>query len=102
MRRGAGTALQPPQRFQTTVEQIFHRFGVGLVIEPSDKVDGVAADLFVLVIPQISPDRHLCAAVPPFVLFAGALELLALSAQQLGKVGLPRPRLLFFCEMDLV
>ena len=53
------------KRSEAAAEQEVHRFGIGFVIESSDKVDSVAADLFILVIPQVSPDGHLFRAVTP-------------------------------------
>ena len=43
------------------------------VIKSADEVNGVAADAFVLVEPQISSDRNLFRAVTPHIFFAGAL-----------------------------
>ena len=43
------------------------------VVKAADKVNGVAADAFVLVEPQVSSDRNLFRAVTPHIFFAGAL-----------------------------
>ena len=52
----------------TVAEKIVHRFGIILVIEPTDEVNCVAALLLILIEPQVSAYGDLLAAVVPFVL----------------------------------
>ena len=48
------------QRTHTAAaQQVFHRFGIALVHILSDEVDGIAADSFVLMKPQVSSDGYL-------------------------------------------
>ena len=42
------------------------------IIKSANKVNGVAADAFVLMKPQVSSDRNLFRAVTPYIFFAGA------------------------------
>ena len=49
------------------------------VIKSADEVNGVAADAFVLVEPQISSDRNLFRAVTPHIFLAGAFEAFPLT-----------------------
>ena len=79
----------------TTAEQIVNRFGIVLVIIPSDEVNGIATLLFVLVEPQVSAYGYLLTAVVPFVFRAGALQRFALTSKQFGKVNLTSGVLLF-------
>ena len=72
----------------TTAEQIVNRFGIVLVIIPSDEVNGVAALLLVLVEPQVSAYGYLLTAVVPLILRAGALQRFALTSKQFDKVNL--------------
>ena len=72
----------------TTAEQIVNRFGIVLVIIPSDEVNGVATLLFVLVEPQVSAYGYLLTAVVPFIFRAGALQRFALTSEQFDKVNL--------------
>ena len=72
----------------TTAEQIVNRFGIVLVIIPSDEVNGVATLLFVLLEPQVSAYGYLLTTVVPFVFRAGALQRFALTSEQFDKVNL--------------
>ena len=83
----------------TTAEQIVNRFGIVLVIIPSDEVNGVAALLLVLVEPQVSSYGYLLTAVVPFVFRAGALQRFALTSKQFGKVNLTSGVLLIVSKM---
>ena len=40
-------------------QQIYHRFGIGFVIETADEVNGIAAFLFVLMKPEVSANSDL-------------------------------------------
>ena len=44
--------------FKLPAEQIFHRFCIRFVVIPADEVNGIAADLLVLVVPQISSNSY--------------------------------------------
>ena len=72
----------------TTAEQIVNRYGVVLVIIPSDEVNRVTALLLVLVEPQVSAYGYLLTAVVPFIFRAGALQRFALTSEQFDKVNL--------------
>ena len=89
------------QRSKAATQQVFHRFGVALVIEPADEVNGVAADSFILMEPQVSTDGDLLGAITPLIFRTGTLELLALALKQIHKVCLPSLCFLFFCEVDI-
>ena len=79
----------------TTAEQIVNRFGIVLVIIPSDEVNGVAALLLVLVEPQVSAYGNLLTAVVPFILRADLFKRFTLTVEQSGEVSLACGILLF-------
>lgn len=83
----------------TSSKKIVNRFGIVLVIIPSDEVNGVAALLLVLVEPQVSAYGYLLTAVVPFVFRAGALQRFALTSKQFGKVNLTSGVLLIVSKM---
>ena len=83
----------------TTAEEIVNRFGIVLVIIPSDEVNGVATLLFVLVEPQVSAYGYLLTTVVPFVFRAGALQRFALTSEQFDKVNLTSGVLLIVSKM---
>ena len=82
----------------TVAEKIVHRFGIILVIEPTDEVNCVAALLLILIEPQVSAYGDFLTAVVPFILGADLFEGFSLTAEQLDEVGLARIILLFFGE----
>ena len=82
----------------TVAEKIVHRFGIILVIEPTDEVNCVAALLLILIEPQVSAYGDLLTSVVPFILGADLFEGFSLTAEQLDEVGLARIILLFFGE----
>ena len=82
----------------SVAEKIVHRFGIILVIEPTDEVNCVAALLLILIEPQVSAYGDLLTAVVPFILGADLSECFTLTAEQLDEVGLARIILLFFGE----
>ena len=82
-------------------EQVIHRLRKVHVVKPSDKVHGIAADLLVLVVPQISSNSYFIRTIAPDIFLAGTLELFALTAQQGYKIGLPGDLFLFGCEMNV-
>lgn len=77
------------QGFPVVLEQEFHSVDKGFAHELSDKVDSIAASLFVLVVPKISADSDLLALAQPFVFRAGGLQLLPLGTEQLHQIGPP-------------
>ena len=82
----------------TVAEKIVHRFGIILVIEPTNEVNCVAAILLILIEPQVSAYGDLLTSVVPFILGADLFEGFSLTAEQLDEVGLTRVVLLFFGE----
>jgi hypothetical protein len=83
----------------TSSKKIVNRFGIVLVIIPSDEVNGVATLLFVLVEPQVSAYGYLLTAVVPFIFRAGALQRFALTSEQFDKVNLTRGVLLIVSKI---
>ena len=83
----------------TSSKKIVNRFGIVLVIIPSDEVNGVAALLLVLVEPQVSSYGYLLTAVVPFVFRAGALQRFALTSEQFDKVNLTSGVLLLISKI---
>ena len=83
----------------TSSKKIVNRFGIVLVIIPSDEVNGVAALLLVLVEPQVSAYGYFLTAVVPLILRAGALQRFALTSEQFDKVNLTSGVLLIVSKM---
>ena len=79
----------------TAAEKIVHRFGIILVIVPTDEVDRVTAFLLILIEPQVSAYGDFLTAVVPFILGADLFEGFSLTAEQLDEVGLASVILLF-------
>ena len=82
----------------TVAEKIVHRFGIILVIEPTDEVNCVAALLLILIEPQVSAYGTLLTAVVPFILRADLFKRFTLTVEQSGEVSLACGILLFFGE----
>ena len=83
----------------TSSKKIVNRFGIVLVIIPSDEVNGVATLLLVLVEPQVSAYGYFLTAVVPLILRAGALQRFALTSEQFDKVNLTSGVLLIVSKM---
>ena len=81
----------------TVAEKIVHRFGIILVIEPTDEVNCVAALLLILIEPQVSAYGNLLTAVVPFILRADLFKRFTLTAEQSSEVSLACGILLFIC-----
>ena len=45
-------------RAAVTAEQICYCFGIRLIVKPTDKVNGIASDSLVLVIPKVTLNRY--------------------------------------------
>ena len=71
------------------------------VVKAADKVNGVAADAFVLMKPQVSSDRNLFRAVTPHIFLAGAFEAFTLALQECDQVCLPGSFLLLGCKVNV-
>ena len=83
----------------TSSKKIVNRFGIVLVIIPSDEVNRVAALLFVLIEPQVSAYGYLLTVVVPFVFRPGALQRFALTSEQFDQVYLTSSVLLLVSKM---
>ena len=79
----------------SVAEKIVYRFGIILVIEPSNEVNCVAAILLILIEPQVSAYGDLLTSVVPFILGADLFEGFSLTAEQLDEGCLTRVVLLF-------
>lgn len=79
-----------PDNSGIRAEQETDGFGVGAIRKAACKVNCIAAFTVVLIVPRTSADCYFFTPVPPFVLAAGAFELLSVTSQEICEVGLPR------------